>query len=222
MYENLLRLPYFQGMSKDDITSILDKVTFEFVKYNDGDTICRRGDACEKLTILVQGKMHVIAEAPDKSYRLTEEIVAPYAIEPYSMFGYGARYYREYKANGTCTVLVIEKRFLFSELVKHRIFTMNLLNLTCCKSQKLENIIWNETPPGIAGRIYGFIISRCELHHGRKVLSIKMESLASILCETRLNVSRVLNELQDTGIAELHRKEIVILSLSKLAEYAKR
>ena len=222
MYESLLSLPYFQGMSRDDITSILDKVTFEFVKYSDGDTICHCGDACEKIVILVQGKMHTFTEAPDKSYRLAEEMTAPYAIEPYSMFGYSICYRREYVANGNCTALIIEKKFLFSELTQHRVFTINFLNMISCKSQKLENMIWSKTPPGIAGRIYSFIISRCELHHGRKILSIKMETLASILCETRLNISKALNEMQDAGIAELHRKEIVIPSLNKLAEYTEK
>ena len=46
MYENLLQLPYFQGMSKDEITAILDKVTIEFFSYNDGETICRFGEEC--------------------------------------------------------------------------------------------------------------------------------------------------------------------------------
>ena len=38
MYESLLSLPYFQGMSRDDITAILGKTTFEFKKYTEGDT----------------------------------------------------------------------------------------------------------------------------------------------------------------------------------------
>ena len=80
MYENLLCLPYFQGMSKDDITAILDKVTFDFVKYGDGEFICHKNENCDKFLILVQGKMNVMTEAPDNSYRLTEDIVAPFAI----------------------------------------------------------------------------------------------------------------------------------------------
>lgn len=221
MYENLLSLPYFQGMSKDDITSILDKVTFDFVKYNDGETICHRNDRCDKFLILVQGKVNVIAEAPDNSYRLTEEIVAPYAIEPYSMFGYDTDYKREYKAYGNCTILVWEKKFLFSELVKQDIFTINFLNLISRKAQKLESTIWTDTPSSIAGRIYKFMLLQCEQAHGRKILSIKMERLASILCETRLNVSKTLNEMQDAGLIELHRKEIIVHSLNKLADFVK-
>lgn len=218
MYESLLSLPYFQGMSKDDITTILDKVTLEFAKYNDGDMICSPSGKCDKFLVLMQGEMSATAEAPDSSYALTELIPAPYAIEPYSMFGYDTHYKRSYKAKGECTVLSIDKKFLFTEFNKHSIFTINFLNLISLKAQRLNNDIWTYTPSSIKGRIAHFITLRSELPHGRKVLSIKMERLASILCETRLNVSKALNEMQDSGLIELHRKEIVIPSLRKVIE----
>ena len=218
MYENLLCLPYFQGMSKDDITAILDKVALDFIKYEDGECVCHRGDKCDKFFILIQGTLQCIGDAPDKSYRLKEDITAPYAIEPYSMFGYTTDYNREYIAKGACTILAIEKRFLFSEFTKHNIFTINFLNLISHKAQRQERIIWEKTPATISGRIAQFIALRCELQQGEKRLSIKMERLASILCETRLNISKSLNELQEAGLVELHRKEIVIPSLNKLME----
>ena len=218
MYENLLCLPYFQGMSKDDITAILDKVALDFIKYEDGECVCHRGDKCDKFFILIQGTLQCIGDAPDKSYRLKEDITAPYAIEPYSMFGYTTDYNREYIAKGSCTILAIEKRFLFSEFTKHNIFTINFLNLISHKAQRQERTIWEKTPATISGRIAQFIALRCELQQGEKRLSIKMERLASILCETRLNISKSLNELQEAGLVELHRKEIVIPSLNKLME----
>lgn len=218
MYEHLLCLPYFQGMSKDDITAILDKVALDFIKYDDGEYICHRGDKCNKFHILIQGTLQCIAEAPDGSYRLKENIAAPYAIEPYSMFGYATNYKREYVAKGACTILAIEKIFLYSEFTKHNIFTINFLNLISNKAQKQEKTIWEKTPTSISGRIAQFIALRCEQLQGEKILSIKMERLASILCETRLNISKSLNELQEAGLVELHRKEIFIPSLNKLMD----
>ena len=218
MYENLLSLPYFQGMSKDDITRILDNVVFEFIKYNDGEIICHRGEECTNFFILIQGTTEVIAEAPDQSYKLSEEINAPHSIEPYSMFGYNTCYCRDYIAKGPCSIIKIEKKFLFSDFIKHNIFTINFLNLVSHKVQKQGNIIWQQTPSSISGRIAKFISLRCEQQFGKKILSIKMERLASILCETRLNVSKSLNEMQNAGLLELHRKEIIIPSLKKLTD----
>ena len=37
MYDTLLQLPLFQGLGKNDITEILDKVKFHFKKYEPGD-----------------------------------------------------------------------------------------------------------------------------------------------------------------------------------------
>jgi CRP-like cAMP-binding protein len=59
---------------------------------------------------------------------------------------------------------------------------------------------------------------RCNEINGTKRIQIKMERLAELLCETRLNVSKALNELKDEGYIELQRKEIIVPSLKKLTE----
>ena len=51
---------------------------------------------------------------------------------------------------------------------------------------------------------------------GRKVMKVKMEDLAQILNETRLNVSRALNQMQDEGLLSLHRGGIEIADASLL------
>lgn len=218
MYENLLSLPYFQGMSKDDITSILDKVTIEFSNYSDGDIICRRGESCNRFVILTQGEAVSHAESPDSTYCLIEEMHAPFAIEPYSLFGKETVFKREYTAKGSCTTLSIDKQFLFGELAKHQIFTINLLNLISHRAQTQNRIIWTYTPSSIKGRIARFVSMRCNSFDGTKHLQIKMERLASLLCETRLNISKALNELKEEGLIELQRKEITIPSLKNLIE----
>ena len=218
MYENLLRLPYFQGMSKDDITAILDKVTFEFLNYADGEVIFRRGDKCSKFVILTRGSLQSHSVSSDETYSISEIFDAPQAIEPHSLFGYDTVYHCDYTAKGNCSILVIDKQYLFSEFAKHNIFTINLLNLVSRKAQKQRDAIWNYTPTSIEGRIVQFIAMRCDNHKGAKHIRIKMERLATLLCETRLNISKALNEMQDTGDIELHRGGITIPAIEKLIE----
>ena len=47
-------------------------------------------------------------------------------------------------------------------------------------------------------------------------LKIKMEDLATIVNDTRNGVSKALNSMQDKGLLELHRGEIVIPAAEKL------
>lgn len=216
MYENLLRLPYFQGMDKDNITSILDKVTFEFINYGDGDIVFRRGEKCDKFVVLTQGTLTSRATSPDNTYNIEEELAAPYAIEPYSLFGYSTIYRRDYIAKGNCSILVIDKQYLFTEFTKHHIFTINLLNLISRKAQKLRDGVWQYTPTTLNGRIVHFIATRCDSLKGTKQVKIKMERLATLLCETRLNISKALNDMQSAGYVELHRGGITVPAIEKL------
>lgn len=216
MYESLLCLPYFQGMSKDDITAILDKVKLEFTTYGDRATIATRGDECDKFIILTKGTITAEATAADGSYTITEEHNAPLAIEPHSMFGYSTTYKHSYSAKGECTVLTIDKSYFLSEFSKQSIFSLNFMNIVSRKVQQIETSIWEYTPTTIEGCIIKFVAQRCNSLQGPKRIGIKMERLAEILRETRLNVSRALNSLQGEGLVQLGRKEIMIPRLEAL------
>ena len=48
------------------------------------------------------------------------------------------------------------------------------------------------------------------------VLKIKMEELANAINDTRLGVSKALNGMQEDGLLELHRGEIVIPDIERL------
>lgn len=216
MYENLLRLPYFQGMSKNDLTTILDKVKLEFSRHENNETIVSQNEKCEKFIIVINGRIEAETTPEDLSYKLIEEHTAPFAIEPYSLFGTTTRYNSSYKAKEKCDTLTIDKRYFFTEFTKHNIFTINLLNLISRRAQFLNEQIWQETPHEIESSITRFIAIHSQTHIGAKTLIIKMERLATLLNETRINVSRALNNLWQKGLIELSRKEIHIPQFEKL------
>ena len=61
-----------------------------------------------------------------------------------------------------------------------------------------------------------FLIAHCSYPAGSKTFFILMERLAQELNDSRLNVSRVLNQLQHDGLIELHRGRIIIPQLERL------
>ena len=52
MYDTLLQLPLFQGLCKNDFTSILGKVKLHFRKYNADEIIVEQGEPCTELIFL--------------------------------------------------------------------------------------------------------------------------------------------------------------------------
>lgn len=216
MYDTLLQLPLFQGLCKNDFTNIIGKVKLHFRKYEANQTIVEQGSPCTQLIFLLNGE--IISQSTDEqhSYSLQETFGSPFVIEPYSLFGMQPQYTATYKANTDSNLVTIDKSFVLSELNNYDIFRINYLNILSNRGQIAYNKLWNSHIGGTKDKITNFLLLRSMKPEGEKRLKIKMDDLAHLIDDTRINVSKVLNDLQEKGLVELSRKEIFIPVLEKL------
>lgn len=216
MYDTLLSLPLFQGMSQTDFNSLLQKIRLDFIRYEDGDVIIEKGNRCGSLAFLINGTLESSRSGMDGNFTFSELIEAPFLIEPYSMFGRAGSYQRTYTAIGSCSFLMVDKQYIYTELGKYNICRMNLLNILSGRVQQLDSHIWSLEGMSLRERIIRFIKGLSDIQSGQKRLAIKMNDLAMLMDATRLNVSRELNALEKDGIISLRRKEIFIPALENL------
>lgn len=216
MYDTLLSLPLFQGMSQTDFNSLLQKIRLDFVRYAQGDVIIGKGDHCRSLAFLINGTVESSRSGMDGRFTFVESIDSPSLIEPYSMFGRAGLYQRTYTAASACSFLMVDKQYIYTELGKYNICRMNLLNILSGRAQQLDNYIWSIDGQTLRGRIIRFIQGLSDVQNGAKRLNIKMNDLATVMDATRLNVSHELNALEAEGLISLRRKEIYIPALENL------
>lgn len=216
MYDTLLQLPLFQGLCKNDFTNIIGKVKLHFRKYEANQTIVEQGDSCTKLIFLLNGEITSHSTDEQHSYSLQETFGSPFVIEPYSLFGMQPRYTATYKASTDSNLVTIDKTFVLSELNNYEIFRINYLNILSNRGQIAYDKLWNSHIGGTKDKITNFLLLRSMKPEGEKRLKIKMDDLAHLIDDTRINVSKVLNDLQEKGLVELSRKEIFIPALEKL------
>lgn len=219
MYDTLLQLPLFQGLGQNDFTSILGKVRLHFSKHKAGEKIINQGDSCDKLVFLLNGEILSESSDYDRLFTWCEYINSPHVIEPYSLFGMRTSYTASYTALTDINVVSINKNFVLTELNRYEIFRLNYLNILSNRSQVLFDRLWSVNNQTIEDKIISFFMARAEKVSGKKILKIKMEDFASILDDTRLSVSKALNELQERGLLLLRRKEIEIPEVSMLTGY---
>lgn len=149
-----------------------------------------------------------------------EYFEAPAVLEPYSMFGMNTRYISSYiPHNEEAQMVSISKSFVMGELFKYDIFRLNYMNIVSNRAQNLYTRLWDKAPKDIEDKIIRFILGHIERMTGEKLFKVKMDDLARMLDDTRLNVSKALNGLQELNLLELHRKEIRIPDLSLLTEW---
>lgn len=219
MYGTMLQLPLFQGFSQEDFTSILGRVKLHFTKHKPGDSLLREGAPCEELIFLLKGRIAVCASSPDHSFSFTEYIQDTHLIEPYSMFGLHPQYTASYAADTEVNLLRIRKEYVVKDLLRYEIFRVNFVNYICNRTQILQKRIEQLSPNEVDRKIAHFILMRSDKTEGEKLLKIKMEDLARHLDDTRLNVSKGLNELQEKGLLVLKRKEIVVPDANDLFQW---
>jgi len=221
MYDNLLQLPLFQGLGKNDFTRIIEKVKLHFRDFKQGTIIVKQDDPCEHLIFLLKGEISMERSSVGKQYILSEIITVPDVFEPQSIFGMHTTYTANYKAQTDVKIMSIEKSYILKELNKHEVFRLNYLNYLSINCQIYNNKLWNIHSGSIEDKLAHFFLQHCRKPYGPKNLKITMEVLANCIDETRINVSRLLNELQQKKLVTLKRKGIFVPELIDLTDYLK-
>ena len=216
LYDNLLVLPLFMGMSRSDLMDIAGQTKFDFKKVEDGETIVREGEACQRLYFLLSGEIMVITEADDHGYRIEEDIFGPEIFQIERIFGLTQRFTHTYIAKHGCSLMSISKQEMQKLSDKFEIFRINLLNLISTQTQKNNRRLFRVPPKTLSERITRFFESHCIRPAGEKMFYIKMTRLAEEMNVKRIYVSNALNEMQDHKLIKLYRGRIHIPSLEKL------
>lgn len=216
LYDKLLGLPLFQGMSSSDLQEVIANAKIGFMKYVRNQTIITEGQACQRLLFLLDGNMEMTATSADHSFCVTEQLPAPSLIEPERVFGMTQHYSRSYTTRSMCHLLSIGKDDVIWLTSKYMVFRLNLMNILSTQSQRQQRYLWQYNPSNVEGRVVRFLRQHCALPSGEKVFHIKMQQLANEINDSRLEVSEVLNRLDADGRIRLQRGIITIPKLESL------
>ena len=216
LYDKLLGLPLFQGMSSSDLQEVVTRVKIGFLKYRRNETIIKAGDKCQRLLFLLDGQMDMTTTAANHSFTVTEQLTAPSLIEPERVFGLTQHYARTYTTRSLCHMLSIGKDDVIHLTSEFMVFRLNLINILSTQSQRHQRNLWLHSPENIHDRVVRFLRDHCATPSGQKVFHIKMQQLAHEINASRLEVSNVLNALDSKNIITLQRGMITINNLIDL------
>ena len=212
----LLLVPLFQGFSRLDFIDIVGKVPFDFKPFKPNESIVRQGEACQSLYILIDGEVQVITENAEQTYRLTEQLRAPWVIQIENLFGLHNRYTRSVYAKTKTHVAIISKQSVREMLTMYPAFQMNFYNSLSTLTQRLAILQWQKRCERVEERFKTFLLHRSLRPSGSKGLHIHMEILAAELGTTRLRVSNMLAEMASQNLLTYSRGIIHIIALEHL------
>ena len=217
LYDQLLQFPLFQGMSRDDLEQVAGFTKFSFVKLSAGKCVAAEDTPCRQLLLLLSGSLTVETRSDDHGYSVIEQLSAPYSLQPEALFGYHQRYTHTFTAQTPVSLIALDKSEVVRLTEEFLVFRLNVLNIFTTLAQKGRRQPWRSVPMSLRQRIVRFFTQHVLLPAGPKEFRILMTRLAGELNDSRLDVSRALNEMQADGLIVLHRGRIEIPQMERLA-----
>lgn len=216
MYDKLLMLPLFQGLSRFELTQTIEKVKLHFVKYRTHDCIIKRGEECRKLTFILDG--NVISERKDeeKDYSWHEYYEANSVLEPISFFGLKTTYNASYYAEGLVHTLSLDKEHIYKHFAQFPSFQLNYLNLACNRAQALKQRSMLGIDNSIENKLRLFFLACAEKETGQKMLKVKLTSLANLMNVSRHQLTIALKAMTEKGWVEQKKQHIIIPEIKAL------
>ena len=210
LYLRVTALPLLQGISAEDILHMQERGALRIVSMEpeEGDII-QQGQHCRTLTMLMEGTLSCATNGED--WTLVEEIHAPAIIEEEALWSLSQTYNHTYCPKSEGHLLVIDRRHVMQTMLHSDIFRINLL--TRMSTRLDRNYHNNQQPPpdSIAQKIERFVKDISCTTTWPKRMRIKMTTLAAIMGETRLQVSKALRQMEAKGQVSLAREQITFL-----------
>lgn len=216
LYDHLLRFQLFQGLSRNELMQMAGTTKFGFMKEPPGRTIARADEPCRELLFLVGGQLQLTTRSADGAFSLSEQVAAPWQLQPEALFGHQPRFSGQWVTETVCHFITLSKDEVLRLTDQFLIVRLNLFNMLATQAQKREARQWRRAPQSLQERFIRFLLDHALYPAGAKQLHILMTRLAQELGDSRLLVSRMLNGLQDEQKLQLRRGCIIVPSLEKL------
>ena len=216
IYDQLTQFTLFQGMSRADLMEVVTHTRLGFMKVKGGKKIVKEGEDCSLLMLMTNGELECETVSDDHQCRVLERIGAPYMIQPERLFGMTQKYSSSFKAMCDCNFITIDKTEVLLLLETQLVFRLNLLNVLAADAQRMRHRAWQSAPKTLKERIIRFFFSRCTYPAGAKTFYILMRQIANELNDSRLDISKELNGMENDGLLTLYRGRIDIPMLERL------
>lgn len=148
MYETIMNLPLFKGLSHEQVSSFLEKTHFKFSKYSDREKIVSAGECVEEVKCVISGQIRLCHIIGDKDLlRLTELRRNHEVIGADRLFGMDTTYGADICAVGNVSTMEFSKNQYQNLLNAGSIYLLNYLNSLSYGAQIRFNI-FNDYPQG--------------------------------------------------------------------------
>lgn len=211
MYETLLELPLFKGVSHERISEIIGKTRFEFKKFMPNEVILHSGQNCTHLTFVLSGEVRISISDASKSFSVRQTVTGPDCLLPDFLFGRSTSFPGEATALSSVRVLKIDKVDYLKILTIDPVFLLNYLNYLSMNAQKPIEGLLAGSITDLAKRIALLIVSTTQSTAQNIVVKCIGPDLFTSLRFDRNSLLNALEEMKKENLIDFNDNSITVL-----------
>ena len=216
MFEKLMELPLFQGASHEQISALVAKIPFHFLKFGDGQRIVESGAPSTHLRFIVSGKARSVTASAAARLAVSQTLAAPNVVGADFMFGREPAYPFDLYAVGDCGILQLSKADYMSIVRSDDVFLFNILNYLSRNAQKPKLSLQQMSHGMVAERI-AFMVSMLTSKASADItITFRQKDLCLVLGTRRTALVSALSLLKARGIVDYTSSSISVLDRSAL------
>lgn len=221
MYQQLMQLPLFQGVSADKITALVEKLPFHFLKYRNGEQVLAAGDPCAHIKFIVSGKVRLTTPFQHLRVSLSQTLPCPQVIAAEYLFGRDTVYPFSASAEGPCGILQLRKSDYVKMVNSDKVFLFNILNYLSSGSQRNTSSSLSVTDGSVIERLATLVDALTQVGATDITLNYKQKDLCSLLGTQRTTLISTFDRLRDEGVLDYDSNFLTILDRQRLMEMSK-
>ncbi len=216
MYENLMGLPLFNGVSYNRISEIVGNTRLAFSKYLPGETILEAGDPCTRMMFVIGGCVRLSVRNSTDRFGVMQTLQAPSVISPDFLFGRNTLYPATVTAIDTVSIMQIEKNDFINIIRNDEVCLFNYLNYISTNAQKAIDGVLSLTSGSLEERIAFWIIALTQRDALDVVLTCKQRDLYTLFGVQRSSFINTLESMKARGLIDYTSTEIRVVSRNEL------
>lgn len=210
--EFLAKTELFQGISPEEITSILPCLNTRKVRYQKNDVIFFAGSNIHEVGLVLSGSVNIIVDF----YWGNSHIFGHFEEGELFAENYAAIPNMELPvsvlAAEDCEILFMDMQKMIHTCQKtcspHQRLSQNLLMISARKNIHLSSRMMHTASKSIRGRLLSYLSEQAKLHGSNKFrIPFNRQQLADYLAVDRSAMSNELSKMQKEGLIQFHKNE---------------
>lgn len=212
MFETLMSLPMFKGVSRDQISSFVEKTNLLFRTYQPGERIVTERDNCRSVKCLISGEMEVVHPLFAGRLVVRERVGSGRFIGLDRLFGLNLHFNFTAHAVTKCGTMEFSKAHYMALLQSNQIYLMNCLNYLSLCSQRAESAVVDCIPGSAVSLLARIVDMTTTRDSGHIEISATGMTLRDFLRGVALFDEAELDSLCADGVLEVISPDTVMVA----------